>query len=249
MADMSTPENQQRLQMGVFPQGCEIVPNPYNRIPGFFHPRPHARSAFLSWPGPCSNGRWTRAIVQCSISAAMSSIPSWFSACRVSHHAGDADRRIALAGVWRSACPAWARLAAPHIDLGVKGEPEAAAQACFLRPRSSAGRQSCRRPRPELDEGLNKKGRPFIQFKNPLPNAPVNFTIRERTVCCVAARPVSFGGAAISHQLLPMSRLPTPATPWTPIVTAPLAIPSPYKSSSAPCGCSMRWPPSPTPSR
>ena len=35
-ADMSTPENQQRLQMGVFPQGCEIVPNPYNRIPGFF---------------------------------------------------------------------------------------------------------------------------------------------------------------------------------------------------------------------
>ena len=35
-ADMSAPENQQRLQMGVFPQGCEIVPNPYNRIPGFF---------------------------------------------------------------------------------------------------------------------------------------------------------------------------------------------------------------------
>src|SRR5690606_13801254 len=35
-ADMGTPENQQRLQMGMFPQGCEIVPNPYNRIPGFF---------------------------------------------------------------------------------------------------------------------------------------------------------------------------------------------------------------------
>lgn len=27
-ADMSAPENQQRLQMGVFPEGCEIVPNP-----------------------------------------------------------------------------------------------------------------------------------------------------------------------------------------------------------------------------
>src|SRR5690606_24173194 len=35
-ADMSVPENQQRLQMGVFPVGAEIVPNPYNKIPGFF---------------------------------------------------------------------------------------------------------------------------------------------------------------------------------------------------------------------
>ena len=35
-ADMNAPENQQRLQMGFFPQGCEAVPNPFNRIPGFF---------------------------------------------------------------------------------------------------------------------------------------------------------------------------------------------------------------------
>ena len=34
-ADMSTPENQQRLKMGEFPVGAEIVPNPFNRIPGF----------------------------------------------------------------------------------------------------------------------------------------------------------------------------------------------------------------------
>lgn len=34
--DMSTPENQRRLQMGEFPQGADIVPNPYNRIPGFW---------------------------------------------------------------------------------------------------------------------------------------------------------------------------------------------------------------------
>ena len=30
--DETTP---QRLQMGVYPQGSEIIPNPYNRIPGF----------------------------------------------------------------------------------------------------------------------------------------------------------------------------------------------------------------------
>ena len=34
-ADMSTAENQQRLKMGEFPVGAEIVPNPFNRIPGF----------------------------------------------------------------------------------------------------------------------------------------------------------------------------------------------------------------------
>ena len=34
-ADMSTPENQQRLKMGDFPLGADIIPNPFNRIPGF----------------------------------------------------------------------------------------------------------------------------------------------------------------------------------------------------------------------
>lgn len=34
-ADMSQPENRQRLKMGEFPPGASIVPNPFNRIPGF----------------------------------------------------------------------------------------------------------------------------------------------------------------------------------------------------------------------
>ena len=34
-ADMSLPENRQRLKMGEFPAGAGIIPNPYNRIPGF----------------------------------------------------------------------------------------------------------------------------------------------------------------------------------------------------------------------
>jgi molybdopterin-biosynthesis enzyme MoeA-like protein len=29
------PDNVHRLNMGVFPQGAEIIPNPYNKIPGF----------------------------------------------------------------------------------------------------------------------------------------------------------------------------------------------------------------------
>jgi len=34
-ADMNTAENQQRLKMGDFPSGVAIIPNPFNRIPGF----------------------------------------------------------------------------------------------------------------------------------------------------------------------------------------------------------------------
>jgi molybdopterin-biosynthesis enzyme MoeA-like protein len=34
-ADMTTPENRQRLTMGEFPRGSAIIPNPFNRIPGF----------------------------------------------------------------------------------------------------------------------------------------------------------------------------------------------------------------------
>ena len=33
--DKSSADHQRRLQMGVFPVGAEIIPNPYNRIPGF----------------------------------------------------------------------------------------------------------------------------------------------------------------------------------------------------------------------
>jgi molybdopterin-biosynthesis enzyme MoeA-like protein len=33
--DLAASENQHRLKMGEFPQGAAIVPNPYNKIPGF----------------------------------------------------------------------------------------------------------------------------------------------------------------------------------------------------------------------
>jgi molybdenum cofactor synthesis domain-containing protein len=34
-ADLNRPENQHRFKMGEFPPGSEIIPNPYNQIPGF----------------------------------------------------------------------------------------------------------------------------------------------------------------------------------------------------------------------
>ena len=33
--DLASPDHQRRLNMGVFPAGASLIPNPYNRIPGF----------------------------------------------------------------------------------------------------------------------------------------------------------------------------------------------------------------------
>lgn len=51
-ADMSTPENRQRLRMGEFPEGARIIPNPYNRIPGFAIRRHYFVPGFpvMAWP-------------------------------------------------------------------------------------------------------------------------------------------------------------------------------------------------------
>jgi molybdopterin-biosynthesis enzyme MoeA-like protein len=51
-ADMATAENQQRLKMGEFPGGARIVPNPFNRIPGFAVGRHYFLPGFpaMAWP-------------------------------------------------------------------------------------------------------------------------------------------------------------------------------------------------------
>ena len=42
----------QRLRMGEFPAGCEIIPNPFNRIPGFMIREHHFVPGFpqMAWP-------------------------------------------------------------------------------------------------------------------------------------------------------------------------------------------------------
>ncbi len=51
-ADMSTPENRQRLKMGEFPRGAQIIENPFNRIPGFSIREHHFLPGFptMAWP-------------------------------------------------------------------------------------------------------------------------------------------------------------------------------------------------------
>ncbi len=51
-ADMTTAENRQRLRMGDFPRGARIIPNPFNRIPGFAINRHYFLPGFpvMAWP-------------------------------------------------------------------------------------------------------------------------------------------------------------------------------------------------------
>jgi molybdopterin-biosynthesis enzyme MoeA-like protein len=44
--DPAAPEHQRRLQLGVFPRGATLIPNPYNRIPGFSVGRLHFMPGF-----------------------------------------------------------------------------------------------------------------------------------------------------------------------------------------------------------
>jgi molybdopterin-biosynthesis enzyme MoeA-like protein len=51
-ADLGAPDNLQRLKMAEFPRGASLIPNPYNRIPGFTVARHHFVPGFpvMAWP-------------------------------------------------------------------------------------------------------------------------------------------------------------------------------------------------------
>lgn len=52
MRELGLPLNRERLAMGEFPHGAEIVPNPFNRIPGFSLRRHYFVPGFpaMAWP-------------------------------------------------------------------------------------------------------------------------------------------------------------------------------------------------------
>ncbi|MDQ7979445.1 molybdopterin-binding protein [Paraburkholderia sp. SARCC-3016] len=134
--DYASPENLHRLNMGTYPRGASIIPNGYNKIPGFsirdhhfvpgfpvmawpmiewvldtkyahlHHATPHAEKSLLVFELPES-----------TVTPLMEKIERDFPGVRVFSlpSVGDAER----GGVY----------ARRHIDLGVKGEPEAVAAA------------------------------------------------------------------------------------------------------------------------
>ncbi|WP_439650477.1 competence/damage-inducible protein A [Pollutimonas subterranea] len=133
--DMSLPENQQRLQMGVFPTGAEIVPNPYNKIPGFFIANHTFMPGFpvMAWPMM----EWTLDTRYASFHHATTRVEHSFLAFRLPESRitpALEELELKWPGVKAFSLPSMGDTGHPHIDLGVKGEPEAAAEAlAFLR--------------------------------------------------------------------------------------------------------------------
>jgi molybdopterin-biosynthesis enzyme MoeA-like protein len=129
-ADMSTPENQQRLKMGEFPQGARIIPNPFNRIPGFAVGTHYFVPGFpvMAWP-------MIEAVLDAEYAQYFHRAPQAERAMLVFETAESLiaplmdDVEARFAGVRAFSLPSIGdgrdgRPARRHIELGVKGAPE-----------------------------------------------------------------------------------------------------------------------------
>lgn len=132
--DADSADNRQRLQMGVFPRGAQIIENPYNRIPGFAVGDVHFMPGFpvMAWPmiEGLLDGRYAAlhgsqrqaersVIVLGAIEAALTPLMERIER----EHA--TVRVFSLPSVDH---PQFGR----HIELGVKG-PTAAVEAAYAR--------------------------------------------------------------------------------------------------------------------
>jgi molybdopterin-biosynthesis enzyme MoeA-like protein len=135
--DLGAPETLNRLRMGEFPQGAAIIPNPYNKIPGFSVANPGGQGAHYFVPGfPVMAGpmiewvldnvyphlfhqvaRLEKSVyvygsMESTLTPMMEAIEAEFPLAKVFSlpSVGDANTRR-------------------HIELGVKGEPEQVAAA------------------------------------------------------------------------------------------------------------------------
>jgi len=139
--DLDLPENLHRLNMGTFPKGASIIPNGYNRIPGFSAGNIHFVPGFpvMAWPmiewvldnkyaelhhatPYIERSVLVFGLPESRITPLMEAIERDFAGVRVFSlpSVGDATRGEVFGRA--------------HIDLGVKGEPEAA-NAAFARLR------------------------------------------------------------------------------------------------------------------
>jgi molybdopterin-biosynthesis enzyme MoeA-like protein len=122
--DPDRADNVHRLNMGVFPQGARLIPNPYNRIPGFSVGHVHFVPGFpvMAWPmmawvldehyralqGQRSSAERSVIVfgaMEAALTPLMEAVEAGFAGVRV----------FSLPSVDH---PQWGK----HIELGVKGE-------------------------------------------------------------------------------------------------------------------------------
>ncbi len=122
-ADPEHPDTQRRFEMGVFPEGADLIPNPYNKIPGFFVGNVHFVPGFpvmahpmMAWvldrfphlhrsPGVTERSLIVQGAMEASLTPLMEAVEADFSGIKV----------FSLPSVDH---PQWGRC----IELGVKGD-------------------------------------------------------------------------------------------------------------------------------
>ena len=125
-------DNQHRLNMGVFPEGATLIPNPYNKIPGFSVAHVHFLPGFpvMAWPMiewlldthyralHGQGQQYERSlIVQGGMEATLTPLME------------DIERRFAGVRVFSLPCVDEQHEHGRHIELGVKGSPDRADDA------------------------------------------------------------------------------------------------------------------------
>ncbi|MCK9507160.1 MAG: molybdopterin-binding protein [Pigmentiphaga sp.] len=134
--DLDGPENQQRLKMGEFPAGADIVPNPFNKIPGFWIADHTFLPGFPVMAGPMM--AWT-------LDERYAALHHRTPRAEYSFLVFDLPESV-LSPVMETLERQWSGVRAfslptvgkdgsrGHIDLGVKGEPTQCVQAlAFLK--------------------------------------------------------------------------------------------------------------------
>ena len=126
LGDPDSEANRQRLEMGVFPQGSAIIPNPYNQIPGFFLHEHYFVPGFpvMAWPmiewvldtrlralqrpsGYLERGLIVKGVMESEITPLLQRIETEHAQIKVFSLPSVDDAQ-------------WGR----HIEVGVKGEPQ-----------------------------------------------------------------------------------------------------------------------------
>ncbi|HLS21233.1 MAG TPA: molybdopterin-binding protein [Paenalcaligenes sp.] len=135
-SDMSLPENQQRLKMGCFPQGAEIIPNSFNKIPGFFINNHTFTPGFpvMAWPMiewvlDKKYAQWHHQEHLVEHSFLVFGLPE----SRITPALEEIEKR--WQGVKAFSLPSVGENGGrPHLELGVRGAPQSSTEALrFLR--------------------------------------------------------------------------------------------------------------------
>lgn len=129
--DLNSAENQQRLKMGEFPLGADIIPNPFNRIPGFRCGHLHFVPGFPEMAHPMI--AWTLDTHYAHLHNATPWIEKSLLVIEVAESRltplmEELERDFPLVKIF--SLPGLARADISwHIELGAKGEPQQAEQA------------------------------------------------------------------------------------------------------------------------